>query len=67
MQEPEFQFPDSSKQQWGGTPSADNDMDQTEGRRQSNTGREMTGDNGSFRLRNIDGSEVSDPGPTTLV
>ncbi|CAK9193886.1 unnamed protein product [Sphagnum troendelagicum] len=65
--EPEFQFPDSSKQQWGGTPSADNDMDQTEGRRQSNTGREMTGDNGSFRLRNIDGSEVSDPGPTTLV
>jgi hypothetical protein len=63
----DFQFPDSTKQQWGITPSADDNTDNSVARSQTSAEQRTNGDNGSFRLRNIDGSEVSDPGPTTVV
>jgi hypothetical protein len=67
VQDLDFQFPDSTKQQWGITPSADDNTDSTVARSQTSAEQRTNGDNGSFRLRNIDGSEVSDPGPTTVV
>jgi len=57
----------STKQQWGITPSTDYNTDSTVARRQTSAEQRTNGDNASFRLRNIDGSEVSDPGPTTVV
>lgn len=64
LQEPEFKFPDSSTDQWSTTPSFNEDdrenVGEGEGRLQTDKRRPGPGNNGSSRLRSIDGSGYSD-------
>lgn len=54
--EPEFKLPDISVDQWSSPPSASADKDVTDNERRQRDRRRS--ENGSPRLRNIDGSEI---------